>query len=132
MKRAAANTGRTMPPAAPITGRRLLALMALVAFLLQSMAVQTHVHPAGPQPFGPGATITAALPAHGPLNNVGTGPDACRLCQEMAHAGTYIAPAIVLPAIFLAITVWHRVAGDQPFLPTASSFIWQSRGPPAH
>jgi hypothetical protein len=113
-------------------GSRLLAMLALVAFLLQSMAVQTHVHPAGPHSLDPGTVVAMALSASDPLKNLKTNPGACRLCQEIAHAGTYIVPAVILPAALLAIKIWQPAAEDQALQPAALSFIWQSRGPPNH
>lgn len=131
MTRIAAKTGHPKGTAAPKPGSRFLALLALVAFLLQSMAVQTHVHPAGPQEFGPGTAVAMALPAQGPPTNW-TSPDACRLCQEIAHTGAYITPTVILPAALLAIAARQPVREDRAFLATASSFIWRSRGPPTH
>lgn len=132
MTRTAIKASRFRAATAFTLGRQFLALAALVAFLLQSMAVQTHVHPAGPQRFGPETPVALAMPAQGLLKNLQTDPGACRLCQEMAFAGTYIAPAVILPAALLAVTIWRLVVEDHVPQFTAPSFIWQSRGPPSH
>jgi hypothetical protein len=120
---------RTHSPGAPPPTRRLLATLAVLAFFLQSLAVQTHIHPA--RPALPG-TVTAAsgssLP--GPLNS----PDldqGCRLCQEIAHAGAYITPAVALPVLMLALASGPLFRGVTSQPRAAPGFAWQSRGPPA-
>ncbi|MBN9590391.1 MAG: hypothetical protein BGN85_08530 [Alphaproteobacteria bacterium 64-11] len=115
--------------AIPPLNRRLLALLALLAFFLQGLAVQTHIHPASLNlPTTVAAASGPSLP--GPL----TGPDldqgSCRLCQEMAHAGAYLAPvAALLPAILVfALEPPAFELADRPA--PAPAFAWQIRGPP--
>jgi hypothetical protein len=110
--------------------RRLLAMLAVLAFFLQSLAVQTHVHPAR---LGLPTTVAVAsgssLP--GPLTSPDLDQGGCRLCQEMAHAGAYITPLVALPVVVqvLAAELLGPVSTSQPR--AAPAFAWRSRGPPA-
>jgi hypothetical protein len=124
--RLSARRGR---PGSQPFNRRLLALAALLAFFLQSLAVQTHVHPAAPT-LKLGVTAAVNTPSPGPLTGQDFGPGSCRLCQEMAHAGTYIVPIAILPLVVLGLV-------QEPFRPElatrlrpAPAFAWHSRGPP--
>ncbi len=107
--------------------RRWMALFALAAFFLQSLAVQTHIHPAD---LPAAAKIVAAHhPTPAPLKSQDP-IDQCRLCQELVHAGAFITPPTI------------AVAASQAFIPAsfavlppatagpATAFAWQSRAPP--
>ena len=124
------NTVRAASPAIPPLNRRLLALAALLAFFLQSLAVQTHVHPANTNLDIAGTVAAAAPSVPGPLTNSDLDRGSCRLCQEMAHAGAYITPvAALLPAILVfALEAPGFELADRPA--PAPAFAWQSRGPP--
>ena len=107
--------------------RRLVTLFALLAFFIQSFALQTHVHST---PLPPASVATAAhTPAPAPLQN--RDPiDQCRLCQELVHAGTFVTPSTATTAAVLTFVVASFVAplilaGDP-----ATAFAWQSRAPP--
>jgi len=100
-------------------------LVALLAFFLQSLAVQTHVH----QPVQPAAAKTASQPVPAPLK--GQDPiDQCRLCQELVHAGIFVTPSVIAvlvglnsgTAIFALLPAFARTS--------AKAFAWQSRAPP--
>ncbi len=113
----------------PAATRRWLAVFALLSFFLQSLAVQTHIHQQTPasvaQTIAHGTSVPAPAKNQDPI-------DQCRLCQEMVHAGSFVAPsAIVAPAslIFVAAAFVPVAA----FLyRSASAFAWQSRAPPRH
>ena len=110
--------------------RRIVTLVALFVFVLHGLVVQTHVHPAGPQLSGHVATATGqTIPA--PLNPSQDRGN-CRLCQEMAHAGAYITPVIILPSATLvfAAAAFQPDPAARPWF--APAFGWQSRAPPRH
>jgi hypothetical protein len=109
--------------------RRYVTLFALLAFLLQSFAVQSHIHP-----LDKPASVTAAInniPA--PVKKIDpVDLGSCRLCQELIHAGAFVAPsAFGLPASQSAATI---VFTALPLLAglLAPAFAWQSRAPPRH
>jgi hypothetical protein len=112
---------------------RLLTLCVLLAFFFQSLAVQTHVHHPAQQAAAQaaGRIQVANIPAPAPLKSQDPAdPANCRLCQELAHAGVYVAPAPAPLAILVSI------AAAAPTLLTLSmraampAFGWQSRAPP--
>jgi len=121
-------------PASPARRRRaaptrLVTLCVLLAFFFQSLAVQTHIH----HPAQQAADLLQAanIPAPAPLKSQDPAdPANCRLCQELAHAGVYLAPAPAPLAILVLIA-----AAAPPLLRLAirwvmPAFGWQSRAPP--
>ena len=127
MKRRGAGVAR------PGSARFALALVAGLAFFVQSFITQTHVHAA---PVAGKATVSVAI--HDgvvqkkrdpyPANE---DPANCPLCQEVAHAGQYVSPAFAL-----LVQPSERIAHVVPIPPThATEFIlshaWRSRAPPA-
>jgi hypothetical protein len=102
-------------------------LLALLAFFLQSLVVQSHFHPA-PQPAG-AQTATAHVPAPAPLR--GEGPvDQCRLCQELLHAGAFVTPSASFAVASLALTTAIFSALPSALISPATAFAWRSRAPP--
>jgi len=107
--------------------RKWVTALVLLAFFLQSLAIQTHVH----QSFAPAAVKAAALGETGPAPLKTQDPlDQCRLCQELVHAGSFFTPTIVSFAANLtfvaAIFADLRASPDS----AATAFSWQSRAPP--
>jgi hypothetical protein len=107
-------------------GTRLLALFALLAFALQGLAIQTHLHGA---PASTAHLVQASAPAGGdrrdPLD-----PATCALCQELAHAGAALTPAPILTVLPLD---WTRTVFIVPVSAAAGLAPhtgWQSRAPP--
>jgi hypothetical protein len=121
--------GRAIPKNEP--AKRWVAIFALLAFFLQGMAVESHVH----QLIQPGAAKTTSLPATTPLKSPLKIQDPlaqCRWCQELVDAGTFVTPtAASIPADLSFVTVTFAglpaIAGA-----AASPFVWQSRAPPHH
>jgi hypothetical protein len=108
--------------------RQWLTWVALLAFFLQGLAVQTHIHPAD---FAPVAKLVgqhANAPA-APAKNQDPG-DQCRLCQELVHAGAYVTPSAALLAAPLSIFRAIPLALLPPRSQSAPAFAWQSRAPP--
>jgi hypothetical protein len=100
-------------------------LLALLAFFLQGLAVQTHVHDQAQ------AVKTSALPApvKAPLKSQDP-IDQCRLCQELVHAGSFITPSIAaVPADLTYVTAAFLILTG-PITAPATAFAWRSRAPP--
>ena len=89
-------TARLMPSTAP--ARRWITALALLAFFLQGLTLQTHVH----QPLLPvAAKLQTDSAPKAPLK---LDPmDQCRLCQELVHAGTFINPSAAVTAAELTL-----------------------------
>lgn len=107
--------------------RRFITLFALLAFFLQGFAVQTHLH----HYTKPAAALAAADNIPAPSKSIDpVDLGSCRLCQELVHAGVFVAPASF--ALFASVS--FVTAGLAPISffadATASAFGWQSRAPP--
>ncbi|MBA2587482.1 MAG: hypothetical protein H0U98_02550 [Alphaproteobacteria bacterium] len=125
-----ARTAAIRAPKASVV-KRWVTAFALLAFFLQGLAVQSHIH----APLQPLAVKAASLPEPAPLKAPLKSQDPidqCRLCQEMAHAGIFVAPS----ASAIAISLTHAAAvfaALPDFTPrSATGFGWQSRAPPRH
>ena len=117
--------------ARPHCSLRWLAMMlaALVSLTWQSLAVQTHVHPAGTTAAARAATDVPSLQ----LPRRGSTPDTpldCPLCRQQAEAGTLLlaAPPAIVPGA--AAFVAFLVARSLPWHGHRHSHGWRSRGPP--
>ena|ERR1700761_5037598 len=108
---------------------RLAMLFALLAFAVQGFAIQTHIHG---EPLSAAAHITHISAPTQPAPQDPYDPANCPLCQEVLHAGVYIAPAVVDFSILLSAVAF---APDFVLLPHAATqrlHGWQSRAPPRH
>ncbi len=109
--------------------RRYVTLFALLAFFLQSFAVQSHIHPLDK----PAAVAAAVNNIPAPVKTIDpVDLGSCRLCQELIHAGAFVAPsAFAVPASQSAAAI---VFAALPLLAgmLAPAFAWQSRAPPHH
>ena len=109
---------------------RFIALLALVAFTLQSFIIQTHIHGVSRNFDGTAIVkILASSPAHGkvPVDN---SPLDCPFCQAIAHTGAFFTPAA---PILILPSVWTECAAPSFLLCTvarAAARSWQSRAPP--
>lgn len=108
-----------------------MALAALLALFLQSLAVQSHIHPVARHILTP-ATSADHLPLPGPLKSPDFDQSSCRLCQEIAHAGAYLTPTAILLPVALAYAAAPLRQESVALVRAAPAFSWQSRGPPAH
>ncbi len=109
--------------------QRLITLFALLAFFIQSFALQTHIH----STLQPLASVTTAAdtPAPSPLKNQDP-VDQCRLCQELVHSGVYVSPSVVVVAASLDIVAAVFAALPAFAADPVRAFSWQSRAPPRH
>lgn len=118
----------SLAPKQPAT-RRYITLFALLAFFLQSFAVQSHIHPLD-KPASVDAAINNIPAPVKKIDPVDLG--SCRLCQEIIHAGAFVAPsAFAVPASQSAAAI---IFAALPLLAgmLAPAFGWQSRAPPQH
>jgi hypothetical protein len=112
-----------------MTGKRLVTLAALLAFFLQCLAVQTHIHQLAE--VQPASVVAANIPDPAPLKSQDPiDQGSCRLCQELLHSGVFVAPVVtVLPAsqafVIAAFTALPAFAATW-----APAFAWRSRAPP--
>ena len=115
--------GRALAKPAP--HQRWATVFALLAFFLQGLAVQTHIHEQAP------AAKTAALsiPGTTPLKSQDQ-TDQCRLCQELVHAGSFITPSATATPANLSFVAVVFTAVTAPETAFATAFAWQSRAPP--
>jgi hypothetical protein len=117
--------------------RRAAVLVAVLAMMLQSFVVQTHVHRAGEAGFISAIaddTAGKAAPAgKAPADKIPANDDPanCPLCQEFGHNGAFVAPTAAVLAlpfyIHLSLIVFHQPA---PAV-RALSHAWQGRAPPS-
>jgi len=113
--------GRAVPRQAPT--KRWVTVLALLAFVLQCLMVQTHIH----QLVQPVAA--SSLPAPAPLKSQNP-IDQCRLCQELVHAGTFVTPSASFAVASLALTAAVFTVLPSALVSLATAFAWQSRAPP--
>ena len=112
----------------PAAARKWVAIVSLLAFFLQSLAVQTHIHASLPQPVAKTAAAQQA-PAPAPLKNQDP-IDQCRLCQELIHAGSFVTPSAAVAVASLNFVAVVFAALVAPARRSATAFAWQSRAPP--
>lgn len=109
--------------------RRWVTAFALLAFFLQGLAIQSHIHTqlqtVVANEASQASPLKAPLKAQDPI-------DQCRLCQEVAHAGIFVAPSASAALISLtyAAAEFSALPGHTPS--SARAFAWQSRAPPRH
>jgi hypothetical protein len=113
--------GRAIPRQTPI--KRWVTVLALLAFVLQSLVIQTHIH----QLVQPVAA--SSLPAPAPLKSQNP-IDQCRLCQELVHAGTFVTPSVSFAVASLALAAAVFTVLPSVLISPATAFAWQSRAPP--
>jgi len=100
-------------------------VLALLAFFVQGLVVQTHIH----QLVQPVAAKVTSLPAPAPLKSQDP-IDQCRLCQELVHAGTFVTPSASFAVASLALTTAIFTVLPSALVSLATAFAWQSRAPP--
>jgi hypothetical protein len=118
-------TGLARTLSRPNPARRWITALALLAFVLQSLALQTHVH----APLQP--TTAKIQTGSAPSAPLKLDPmDQCRLCQELVHAGTFVTPSAAATAAALTSAAASFVIQLALVTDPATAFGWQSRAPP--
>lgn len=123
--------GSVEAPIAAVRAPRFAIILAmLLALLWQSFVTQTHIHA---DPIGYATAIADSTGAQAQLK-AGQAPSdlpaTCPICQEIAHAGSYLSPTAVAFQPPVAIHVWRAVAPVRALTLRQRSHAWQSRAPP--
>ncbi|HET7083514.1 MAG TPA: hypothetical protein VFI23_02000 [Rhizomicrobium sp.] len=105
--------------------RRWVTILTLLAFFLQGLAVQTHIH----QPnISPAVKVQTGATHKTPIKLDPV--DHCRLCQELVHAGNFVTPSASIALASLSLVSVIFAALVLPQGRSATAFTWRSRGPP--
>ena len=119
------------PDQSTTTGRPLLSrlffLFMLIAFAVQGFAVQTHIHGT---PFSPNTSIVSVTVPSQPAPQDPYDPANCALCQEMLHAGLYVAPVVADFVVILDAVAFAPAYALLPHAATERQHGWQGRAPP--
>jgi hypothetical protein len=131
---------RARRPAAGWSLRGVVAGFALLAFIVQSFATQTHIHVTGQSEQGAIAqqiaAETIAAKASASLNREHTprqptdDPAHCPLCQEFLLSGAYVAPVVLAIPLPAQVTTPAPLTAVRFVIAEAVSHGWNSRGPP--
>ena len=115
----------------PVGARRFAIVFAmLLAILWQSFVTQTHIH------ADPGAYATAIADSTGAPTQLKAGrapsdlPATCPICQEIAHAGSYLSPTAATFQPPVLVGLWRTVTPSLAPTLRQRSHAWQSRAPP--
>ena len=106
---------------------RLAMLFMLIAFAVQGFAVQTYIHG---EPLSARAHVTHISAPSQPASQDPYDPATCPLCQEMLHAGIYVAPAVADFIVILNAVAFAPTFVLLPHAATERQHSWQSRAPP--
>ena len=104
--------------------RALVVLLLLACVLVQTTAVQTHIHFVAQPVLGAHSMAQLAKPA---------GPDSaadCPLCEEAAMAGAYLLPAGIVVPSPPALMLGNAAATIAEFNLIYLGHGWLSRAPP--
>jgi hypothetical protein len=115
--------GRAIPIQTPT--RRWVTILALLAFFLQSLTLQSHFHSVAE----PAKVTSAHMPGSAPLRTQGP-VDQCRLCQELVHSGVFVTPSASSALASLALTTAVYAALPSALVSLTTAFAWRSRAPP--
>jgi len=117
----------TMTAARPLLSR-LAMLFMLVAFAVQGLAVQTHIHG---DPLTALDHVTHLSQPVMPASQDPYDPANCPLCQELLHAGVYVTPAASELVIILNAVAFAPAFAHLPHAATERQHSWQGRAPPS-
>jgi len=109
--------------------RVLLAALMVLALVAQSYTLQSHIH----RELGAAAVTlnTDGSAGHGKLP-ANDDPARCPTCQQILHAGQFVAPAWLLPFLVIAsVSTIEITTAALPHYDTVSH-SWRGRGPPLH
>lgn len=114
-----------------LRARRFAIVFAmLLAILWQSFVTQTHVH-ANPRVYATAISDNAGAPTRLKAGEAPSDlPATCPICQEVAHAGSYLSPAAVALQPPVPIDLWRTATPALSPTLRQRSHAWQSRAPP--
>ena len=120
--------------------RGAITVFALLAFIIQSFATQTHIHVSALSEQGCGAQQVAAQSIAAKnstsLNREqiprvpSDDPAHCPFCQEFLLSGAYVAPVVLAVPLPVQITASAPLMEVRFVIAEAVSHRWNSRGPP--
>ena len=123
--------------------RVFFVLVGLLALMIQSLVVQTHIHrTAGWQSLAQIPAVTQILSASADVDNdskatpqrdpypASQDPSNCPLCQEFAHFGQYTHALTILLVLLLLGAAWIPIFVARPSFATVSH-TWRGRAPPS-
>ena len=119
-------TGQSIAARKPLLARLAMLMLALT-FAVQGIAVQTHIHG---QPLTALSHVLHVSTPAGPTPQDLYDPANCPLCQEMLHAGVYVAPVVADFLVILNAVVFAPAFAVLPHAATERQHSWQSRAPP--
>ena len=111
--------------------RLAITFAVLLAFVLQTLVLQTHIHGT--------ARVDSAAASHVLEKGVGQQPDKfppaddpanCPICQEMLHAGAFVAPAAATLQLATIVSVIDFVFVEIFAATKPQTHGWKSRAPP--
>jgi hypothetical protein len=113
----------------PSPARWLFTAFMLLAFALQSYAVQTHIHEQLNLPVHAKASTGDGAHTQKPTAPAKDAPDDCPLCQ-LLYGGQYVAPDALV--FFLPLVAVRSIETELGALPRydAVSHSWRGRAPP--
>jgi hypothetical protein len=118
---------------------RLVVLVTLLAFSIQTYLTQTHIHFAsedqssrahGQLVLGGGKVSPNAPVERKDRYPANQDPANCPLCQELVHAGQFVTPAasaLLLPSLSLSVI---ELSVQYALLIHSVTHIWRGRAPP--
>ena len=127
---------RAEAPGHPLRAPRFAIVFAmLLAILWQSFVTQTHIH-TDPGAYAIAIGDSAVANSAGAPARLKAGqapsdlPATCPICQEIAHAGSYLSPMAVAFEPPVPTDLWRTVAPSLAATLRQRSHAWQSRAPP--
>lgn len=103
-------------------------LFMLVAFAVQGLAVQVHIHGDPLRALDHVAHVSQPV---APASQDPYDPANCPLCQELLHAGVYVTPAVSDFVIILNAVAFAPAFALLPHAAAERQHSWQSRAPPS-
>ena len=111
--------------------RLAVTLVALLAFVLQTFVVQTHIHGVAQVAAAPLGVEQSA--GHGTQPDKfppGDDPANCPICQELLHAGSFVTPTAAALLVSTVATTIAIVFVELAAVTQTYPHGWSSRGPP--
>ena len=110
------------------SGARLaITLVALLAFALQTLVLQTHIHGT---PLTAGVSLSVEKGQQPDKFAPSDDPANCPICQEMLHAGAFVAPGAATLQLTTLVAVIDFVFVEIFATTQTYAHGWKSRAPP--
>ena len=111
---------------------RAVALFTAVAFFLQALVLQAHVHPLAQQASlaGAGKLAVASLVGSPRVPSSKDDPAECPLCQAAILKGAFVSPASPVLLLPTVLALRQAVQATMSLRVLKLSHNWQGRAPP--